>query len=112
MRKIIYKMQKKFSRSCCKNINYETMSNMLKQNKNIIVIDVRIKEEFKCGHLDRAINIPMQDIKEQISKIVKNKDSILIVYCEYGGRSKKACNKLEKMGYTNVYNLDGGLEAI
>ena len=37
---------------------------------------------------------------------------MIIVYCEYGGRSKKAVNKLLKMGYENIYNLDGGIAGI
>lgn len=112
MKKIIYKIQRRLVRSCGKNINYETMNEMISKNKNIIIIDVRTEDEYMDNHINGAVNIPLQDIKEKISSIVKNKDDVVIVYCEYGERSSKACNKLEKMGYVNVYNLDGGIEGI
>lgn len=59
-----------------------------------------------------AINISLQDVLERIEKIVSNKNSIIILYCEHGGRSKKALGKLEKLGYNNLYNLEGGISNI
>ena len=88
-------------------------SELLKENSDIILIDVRTRDEFRYNHLDGAVNIPMQDINEKkVQQFVRNKSNVIIVYCEYGGRSKKALNKLKKMGFVNVYNLEGGLEAI
>ena len=62
MRRLIYKLQKKWKRSCASNINYETMKNMLNKNQRIVVIDVRTRDEYLNKHLDGAINIPLQDI--------------------------------------------------
>ena len=76
------------------------------------IIDVRSKREFKEGHINRAINIPIAEIKKSIEYYVKNKQSKLLIYCQYGIRSKKAAELLANMGYTNVYNLKGGLENI
>jgi phage shock protein E len=112
MKRIIYKIQKRLTRSSEKNIDYIIMKEMLKTNRNIIIIDVRTEEEYQDNHIPGAINIPLQDIKEKIGRVVESKNEVIIVYCEYGGRSRKACNKLEKMGYVNVYNLDGGIEGI
>ena len=88
------------------------MQKIIREHKDVLVIDVRTSDEFKYNHLKDAINIPMQNICEKIGRYAKSKNDIIIVYCEYGGRSKKAFNKLQKLGYTNVYNLDGGIEAI
>ena len=112
MKKLIYKLQNRFLRTCGNDISYSTMQKMLRENSNIIVIDVRTKDEFMYNHLEGAINIPMQDITQKIGRYTKEKGDVIIVYCEYGGRSKKALNKLNKMGYFNVYNLDGGIDAI
>lgn len=112
VRRIIYKMKKMWTRGYERNIDYITMKRMLNNNKNIVVIDVRTEDEYNDNHLKGAINIPLQDIKDKIGRFVKNKNDTIIVYCEYGGRSMKACTKLEKMGYVNVYNLDGGIEGI
>ncbi len=112
MKKLIYKLKKRLMRTCGNDINYSIMKKMLKENPNIIVIDVRTRDEYMYNHLQGAINIPLQDIEEKIGRFVKNQTDLIIVYCEYGGRSCKAMNKLQKLGYVNVYNLEGGMESI
>ena len=112
MRKIINIIKKRLVRSCGKEIDYKNMKNMLRNNNKIIVIDVRTKDEYNDKHIEGAINIPLQDIFEKIEKIVTNKNDTIILYCQYGLRSRKAMKKIEKLGYLNVYNLDGGIEKI
>ena len=70
-----------------------------------IVIDVRTEEEYNGGHIKGAINIPV----DKIETIAYDKDATLIIYCASGVRSKNAVEKLVSMGYTSLYNLDGGL---
>lgn len=112
MKKLIYKIRKKLVRSCGKDIDYKTMQKMIEDDSGIIVIDVRTKDEYNDKHIQGAINVPLQDISERIGNVVINKNEVIILYCEYGGRSRKALSKLEKLGYVNVYNLDGGIEKI
>ena len=112
MKKLIYKLQNRFLRTCGNDIDYSEMQRMLRENKRIIVIDVRTRDEYMFNHLNGAINVPLQEISQKIERFVQNKKDVIIVYCEYGGRSKKALNKLNKMGYMNVYNLDGGIEKL
>lgn len=112
MKKIIYKIQKRLMRSCSNNIDYSTLKKMVKDNKSTIIIDVRTKDEYITNHISGAINIPLQNITQEIENVVKNQNTTIIIYCQYGGRSNKACNKLEKMGYSNIYNLYGGIEGI
>ena len=73
--------------------------------KGAIVIDVRSNEEFNGGHIKGAINIPV----DEIETISYAKDETLIIYCASGIRSEKAVKKLVELGYTSLYNLDGGL---
>lgn len=70
-----------------------------------VVIDVREVDEYNQGHIVGAINLPL-DI---IDTITYDKDTTLIVYCATGVRSLEAVNKLSDIGYTSLYNLDGGL---
>lgn len=77
-----------------------------------ILIDVRSRREFSEEHLNGAINIPLPEIKRNIGRYVQNKNKKILVYCEYGGRSAKAVEILNKLGYINAYNLKGGLEKI
>ena len=77
-----------------------------------IIIDVRSRREFREGHLNGAINIPLSDINKSIEKQIRNKESKILIYCQYGIRSKKAAEILEDLNYTQVYNLKNGLENI
>lgn len=70
-----------------------------------IVIDVRSLDEYNTGHIRGAINIPL----DMINTISYGKDESLIIYCASGKRSLEAVNTLSDMGYTNLYNLDGGM---
>ena len=77
--------------------------NSIIEDKNTIIIDVRTEEEYNERHIDRAINIPVDNI--QNIKIKKNKT--IVVYCRSGVRSKKAYDILLSMGYTDVHDLGG-----
>lgn len=70
---------------------------------NYIIVDVRTKEEYESSHIKNAINIPYDEIDENVN-LDKNKK--ILVYCQSGNRSKKAFVSLVNLGY-NVYNLGG-----
>ena len=74
-------------------------------NDGAVLLDVRTIEEYNREHIPNAINIPL----DQIDTINYDKDTKIIVYCQTGVRSKEAVSKLADMGYTSLYNLDGGL---
>jgi len=75
--------------------------------KPAVIIDVRTPEEFSAGHIDGAINIPVEQVGQgiQFIKGVK-KDSPILVYCRSGRRSAIAKSALEQQGYKRI--LDGG----
>ncbi len=81
------------------------MKNMLDSEKDIVLIDVRTKAEYEEQHLSKAINIPNETIKDIKNHEDITKDTIIIVYCRSGARSKNSANELVKMGYKNVYDL-------
>ena len=85
---------------------------MNKAKQGAILIDVRSNQEYREGHLQGAINIPDFEIVNRIEKEIQKKNQLIILYCQYGGRSKNAMNLMKKIGYTNVYNLNGGLDRI
>lgn len=75
--------------------------------KPAAIIDVRTPEEFSAGHIDGAINIPVDRIGQGIQSIKGlKKDSPILVYCRSGRRSAMARVMLEKQGYQRI--LDGG----
>jgi rhodanese-related sulfurtransferase len=76
---------------------------------DIQLIDVRTPEEYAKGHLKNSVNINFYDTSftEDMNKLDKSRE--LYIYCRSGGRSGKASRQLEKMGFTKVYDLQGGI---
>lgn len=86
-------------------INCE-QKNILVEEKNAVIIDVRTTDEYKDSHMKDAINISYDKITKQIAKEENiNKETPIIVYCKSGARSNKAYNTLIEQGYKNVYDL-------
>jgi phage shock protein E len=70
-----------------------------------VVIDVRSPGEFASGHLKQAMNIPLGDLPEVAEKRLPKKDQPVLLHCLSGARSGMARRRLQKMGYTRVFNL-------
>ena len=81
----------------------------IKTTTNAQIIDVRTPEEFAGQHIDNAENIDWNgdDFDGKVSKYDKTKP--VFVYCMSGGRSKKAAEKLEELGFKTIYELQGGI---
>ena len=69
-----------------------------------------VKREYQEGHLAGAINIPEYEIIRRVEKEITKKNQLIVIYCQYGGRSRNVYIMMRKLGYTNVYNLYGGLD--
>lgn len=68
------------------------------------LVDVRTPEEFDAGHIDGAVNIPVQDLPARMDELGR-KDEPIVVYCRSGARSGSAKRTLEAAGYTKVVDL-------
>lgn len=113
IKKIIRKLKTGLTRGINSvDIDYNMLQDMIKNNSNTILLDVRSIQEFNEGHLLGALNLPLGELKNKVSLLIPNHGQTIIVYCQRGGRSKKASTILNKMGYTNVYQLKGGLDSI
>jgi rhodanese-related sulfurtransferase len=76
------------------------------------LIDVREDAEWQTAHAAGAIHLSKGVIERDIETTMPNKDAKLVLYCGGGFRSALATDNLQKMGYTNVFSLDGGWRAI
>lgn len=78
-------------------------------NSDVYLIDVRTPQEFASQHIGNAVNIDINspDFEDQLKNLDKNKP--VYVYCLSGGRSAKAAQKMDDLGFTAVYNLSGGI---
>lgn len=72
-----------------------------------IVIDVRSPDEYREGHIEGALNIPLVSIPATATQRLPNKNTPIYAYCLSGARSAQACRELERQGYTNVVNMGG-----
>lgn len=80
-------------------------------HKNALVLDVREESEYKSGHVLNSKLIPLGKLKERMGELEKYKGQPMVVICRVGNRSGTACYLLGKQGYTQAYNLAGGVLA-
>lgn len=76
-------------------------------DKDILLVDVRSKEEFESGHIAKSINIPL----DKINALDVDKDKTVYVFCRSGARSEHAKNQLIQLGYQNVKNIGGVIDS-
>ena len=76
-----------------------------------VVLDIRTAEEFAEGHIDgaRNINFSAADFEARITKLDRN--APFLVHCRSGGRSGKSLAIFKKLGFKNIYHLEGGILA-
>ena len=72
------------------------------------VIDVREPDEFAADHIENAVNIPLRDLARQLDQLPDSRSQPILVYCHTQKRATHALVVLRELGYTNVFNLEGG----
>ena len=76
--------------------------------QDVIVLDVREQDEFDAGHIPGAVLLPVGTItKATAASVIPETDSVVLVYCRSGNRSKTASKALVDLGYTNIYEFGG-----
>ncbi|MDP4146735.1 MAG: rhodanese-like domain-containing protein [Bacillota bacterium] len=92
-----------------KNISAEKAHELMKENKDILILDVRTPGEFKSGHIPGAKSVPVSNFASSIAKFEKYKDKPVIVHCASGGRSPSAVKVLLKNDFSKIYHMNHGL---
>lgn len=88
-------------------ITQEQAKSMM-ESQDVIVLDVREQDEYETGHIAGAVLLPVGSITdESASSVIPALDSVILVYCRSGNRSKTASQKLIDLGYTAVYEFGG-----
>jgi rhodanese-related sulfurtransferase len=91
------------------------------KDPNVIILDVRSEGEFNntsdmtemnIGKIKGAINVPVDELSDNLDKLEKYKDKKIIVYCSHAQRSVVASKKLSANGFMHVYNMLGGLTTV
>lgn len=100
------KLLNKFNKN---NVPYISVDSLA--TTNAILLDARETKEYDVSHLNNAICVGYDnfDVAKTLRKLPKDKSAKIVVYCSLGIRSEIVADKLIKEGYTNVYNLYGGI---
>ena len=90
-------------------INQVSAAEFKEKSENQTIIDIRTPQEYGQGYIEGAININYFDrsFLDQVSEFDKNKP--IFIYCRSGNRTSSASKKLLKLGFTEVYDLQGGI---
>jgi rhodanese-related sulfurtransferase len=80
-------------------------------NQGALVIDLRSKELYDAGHIGDARNVPARELESQADSLKKWRDKSVITYCDTGADGASGARTLMKLGFTKVFNLQGGLGA-
>lgn len=90
-----------------KKISAADLKNKLDNNDDLIILDIREKEDYHKGHIKNSIVLAQNEVAHEIEALAPEKDTAICVYCYSGNRSGRAAMILDYLGYTNVYNLGG-----
>jgi rhodanese-related sulfurtransferase len=97
------------ARSRVKETTVDAVKAMLDRGEKFLLVDVREESEFAKDHLPGAVHLGKGVIERDIEQRVPDPATPLVLYCGGGYRSALAADNLQKMGYTNVLSMDGGI---
>ena len=89
----------------------DELKNRMDSKKEFILIDVGTQREHDAGYISGSVWIPRGFIELKIQEVCKNPETVIVVYCSLGRRSILAVKSLQKLGYKNIFNLEGGTNA-
>jgi rhodanese-related sulfurtransferase len=79
--------------------------------ENAVLLDVREAKEYEGGRLPNAIHIPLSQLGSRAQELAKMASRPIVAYCATGRRSRMAASALTRVGFKQMYSLQGGLEA-
>jgi rhodanese-related sulfurtransferase len=97
------------AKSRVKETTVDEVKHKLDHGDKVLLVDVREESEFAKDHLPGAIHLGKGVIERDIERRVPDAATPMILYCGGGFRSAMAADNLQKMGYTNVLSMDGGV---
>lgn len=90
-------------------VTVEEVAERRKRGDNVILLDVREKDEVRAGYIDGAISVPRGFLEFQVTGKIPDPTQEVVVYCAGGARSLLAAKAMREMGYTNVASMAGGI---
>ncbi len=97
------------SRKRIRELTVADVKAKLDRGEKFLLVDVREDSEWARDHLPGAVHMGKGVIERDVERVVPNTATEMVLYCGGGYRSAMAADNLQKMGYTNVYSMDGGI---
>jgi rhodanese-related sulfurtransferase len=97
------------ARKRVREVSVDDVKEKIESGEQFVLVDVREESEFAKDHLPGAIPLGKGIIERDIEGKVPDLSTPLVLYCGGGFRSALAADNLQKMGYTNVLSMDGGI---
>src|SRR5688572_25547490 len=88
----------------------EEIASRLRDRDRPLLLDIREADETENGYLPGAVMLPRGLLEKHVHEHIPEKNATVVLYCSTGNRSALAADVLQRMGYTNVSNLKGGIE--
>ena len=89
-------------------ITAEEAKSMMEEQPDAVILDVREQDEYDAGHIPGAMLLTVGTIDEETAaSVIPEKDTVVLVYCRSGNRSKTASQALADLGYTQIYEFGG-----
>ncbi len=100
----------------CSLINNESINHMNSEElidfielNDAILVDVRTEDEYNSGYIENSLNIDYFSNEFSVNADKLDKTIPIILYCRSGKRSSMSANKISKLGFKEIYNLEGGI---
>ena len=94
-----------------KQVRALDLSERIAGSEDLLLLDVREPDERAKASIPGAQAIPLAEVEERVEEIADWRERPVVVHCHHGGRSAEACETLMRLGFSQVENLDGGIEA-
>lgn len=89
------------------NITAKEAKEKIDSNSEVVILDVRTLEEFNESHIPGAVRVEVDLLENEVEDVIEDKDTVILVYCRTGRRSRIGSQILLEMGYTNVFDFGG-----
>jgi rhodanese-related sulfurtransferase len=96
------------AKSRIREVTVGEVKSKFQRGEQFILVDVREDNEWAAGHLPHAVHMGRGVIERDIEQRFPDTETEIVLYCGGGFRSALAAENLQKMGYKNVYSMDGG----
>ena len=97
------------ARKRVREVTIDDVKAKLGRSEKFVLIDVREESEYAADHLPGAVHLGKGIIERDVEDRVPDQNTPLVLYCGGGFRSALAADNLQKMGYTQVLSMDGGI---